>query len=201
MHFFEDRLAVIQPGADAACDGLPPAALLLSTLLPTAPILLLNVSLGDQARLERRRCGCGLESEGWTLHLHHVRSFEKLVAGGVALLDADVDRVLEEVLPSRFGGRPTDYQLVERLDGERGRPEVRLIVHPALGPIEEAALVETFLDAIGGGSGGERMMALQWRGGGVLGVERRAPLLTASGKILHLHREAGVTGGASTSAE
>ena len=168
MHFFEDRLAVIQPGKEAARDGLPPLALLFTTLLPTAPILMLNVSLGDQAVLERRSCGCGMESEGWTLHIHHVRSFEKLVAGGVSLLDSDVDRVLEEVLPSRFGGRPTDYQLVERLDGENGRPEVRLLVHPALGPIADSAVIDAFLDAIGDGSGGERMMALQWRGGGVL---------------------------------
>ena len=105
----------------------------------------------------------------------------------MALLDADVDRVLEEVLPSRFGGRPTDYQLVERLDGAGGRNEVRLLVHPAVGPIAESEVIEAFLDAIGDGSGGERMMALQWRGGGVLGVERRAPMRTASGKILHLH--------------
>jgi hypothetical protein len=188
MHFFEDRLAVIQPGAAAASCSLPPAALLLTTLLRTSPIRLLNVSLGDQARLERRSCGCGLEREGWTLHLHHVRSFEKLVAGGVALLDVDVDRVLEETLPARFGGQPTDYQLVERLDGERGRPQVTLVVSPALGPIDESAVIDAFFDAIGGGGGGERMVELQWRSSGVLRLERAPPRRTATGKILHLHQ-------------
>ena len=101
MPFFEDRLAVIQPRS-APVVSLPPSALLLTTLLRPAPILLLNVSLGDHARLERRSCGCGLEREGWTLHLHHVRSFEKFVAGGVSLLDVDIDRLLEETLPARF---------------------------------------------------------------------------------------------------
>jgi hypothetical protein len=201
MHFFEDRLAAIQPGREGTRAGLPPAAVLLTTLLPTAPTLLLNVSLGDQAVLERRSCGCPMEDEGWSLHIHHVRSFEKLVTGGISLLDVDVVRVLEEVLPSRFGGQPTDYQLVERLDGDDGRPDVRLLVHPSLGAIAESAVIDTFLDAIGGDSGGQRMMALQWRSGGVLAIERRAPLRTASGKILHLHSERAGDPAASSAAE
>ena len=189
MHFFEDRLAVVQPGAGVEGVSLPPDALLLTTLLSTAPLQLLNVSLGDQARLERRACGCGLEREGWTLHLRQVRSFEKLVAGGVTLLDVDVDRVLEEVLPARFGGLPTDYQLLERLDGAGGRPEVTLLAHPALGALDESALADAFLEAIGNGAGGDRMTELLWRGAGVLKVERQAPRRTASGKILHLHHD------------
>ena len=122
MHFFEDRLAVIQPGPAAASTSLPPSALLLTTLLRSSPILLLNVSLGDQARLERRSCGCGLEREGWTLHIHHVRSFEKLVAGGVALLDVDVARVLEETLPARFGGQPDRLSALGRRCSAIGAP-------------------------------------------------------------------------------
>jgi hypothetical protein len=104
-------------------------------------------------------------------------------------LDTDVIPVLEENLPARFGGGPTDYQLVEDEDeAEGGEPRLRLLVHPRLGPLSEAALMEAFLAAIGAGSGAERVMALQWRQGGVLQVERRLPLATASGKILHLHQ-------------
>lgn len=189
MHFFDDRHAVIQPGSDAATAGLPPTAMLLSSLLPTAPILLLNVCMGDQADLTRRACGCGLEAAGWTLHISDVRSFEKLTAGGVTLLDIDVIRVLEEVLPARFGGSPTDYQLLERLDDDRARPEVRLLASPALGDLDLTAVADVFLSAVGGGTGGERLMELQWRGAGVLRVVREAPRRTASGKILHLFLE------------
>jgi hypothetical protein len=94
--------------------------------------------------------------------------------------------VLEEVLPSRFGG-PTDYQLVEceQLDG---RPSLQLLVHPAVGPLDETALAESFLAAIGSGSGVERVMGQVWRTPGLLRVERRPPLTTATGKIIHLHR-------------
>lgn len=114
----------------------------------------------------------------------HDRSYEKLTAGGMIFLDTDVIRVLEEVLPARFGGGPTDFQLVED-EAEGGAPRLQLRVHPGLGPLDPSAMAETFLAAIGHGSGVERVMGLVWREGHFLRVEREAPLATASGKILH----------------
>jgi hypothetical protein len=187
QHLFHDRHAVIQPGQDEKHNSLPPRALMMSSLLPTAPIILLNVCLGDQAELVSRECGCGLEELGWPTHIRMIRSFEKLTAGGITLLDTDVIRVLEEVLPEQFGGAPTNYQLVERLDTEDARPQVQLLVDPSVGPVDTEQVAEVFLTAIGGGSSGERLMELQWRGGGVLRVVREVPHKTASGKILHLH--------------
>jgi hypothetical protein len=134
-------------------------------------------------------CGCPLERLGWTTHLREIRSFEKLTAGGMTFLDADVVRVLEDVLPARFGGGPTDYQLLEE-EAQDGSPRLRLLVHPTVGPLEPAGVAEAFLAAIGRGSGAERVMALEWRESGLLHVERRAPRATAAGKILHLHQRA-----------
>jgi hypothetical protein len=102
--------------------------------------------------------------------------------------------VLEEALPARFGGGPTDYQLLEE-EAEDGRPRLRLLVHPSLGPLDAEAVADAFLSAIGAGSGAEHVMALQWRQAGLVGVERRVPLATASGKILHLHQEQRSAGG------
>jgi hypothetical protein len=99
-----------------------------------------------------------------------------------------VVRVLEDVLPARFGGGPTDYQLVEA-EAADGRPDLRLRAHPRRGPLDEAALADAFLGAIGGGAGAERLMELQWRQSDLLRVERRPPLATRSGKVLHLHQE------------
>jgi hypothetical protein len=182
MHVLDDRHAVVRGDGTSLPDG----ALLVTSLLRSAPLLLLNVSLGDRARLERRSCGCPLEELGWPIHIVEARSFEKLTAGGITFLDVDVVRILEEILPARFGGGPTDYQLVETEDGD-GRPVVRLLVHPDVGAIDEQAAADAFLDAVGGGSEGDRLAELQWRSGGVLSVERRAPERTASGKIQHLH--------------
>jgi hypothetical protein len=186
MHFFEDRHALVQPSPGTECPGVPKDAMLLTSLLASAPVRLLNVCMGDRAKLTRRECGCGIERDGCTLHLHSVRSFEKLTAGGMTFLDVDVIRVLEEVLPARFGGRAADWQLIEQIDGRRSRPEVSLVADPSVGPLDPDEVADAFFNAIGGGSGGERLMEMQWREGRVLSVLRQAPMRTASGKVLHV---------------
>ena len=186
VHFFQDSHAMIQPGAADARPGLPTGALLLTSLRATAPVTLLNASMGDQAVVSERACGCPLEALGWKTHLHTIRSYEKLTAGGMTFLDVDVIRVLEQVLPERFGGAPTDYQLVEGR-AENEHPRVRLLVHPALGTLDTEAVRRAFIEALGQGSGSERIMAMVWGDADVLRVERRPPIVTESGKILHLH--------------
>jgi hypothetical protein len=178
MHVFHDLHAIVQP------EDSP--SLFVTSLRRAAPLVMLNLSMGDQATLRPRVCGCPLERLGWTTHLHSVLSREKLTAGGMTFYDVDVVRVLEHVLPKQFGGGPTDYQLVED-EAESGEPVVRLLVHPAVGPLDSARVAQTFLAAIGGGSGAERIMSTVWRDAKLLQVERRAPRTGRSEKILHLH--------------
>jgi hypothetical protein len=194
LHLLQDLVALIQPGKTGASRAgtgsagpfFLPDTLLLSTLRASAPLVLINVSLGDQAIMYERACGCPLETLGWTTHLRDIRSHEKLTAGGMTFLDTDLIRVLEELLPARFGGAPTDYQLVEE-ETANGQSRLRLLVHPRVGVVDVAALSDTFLSAIGGGTGAERVMELLWRETKLLRVERRPPLAAPSGKILHLH--------------
>ena len=150
LHVFDDLHAVV-PAGPVPGGALPPNALLVSSLRPTAPLMLLNVSLGDEGVLTRRRCGCPLEDLGWTTHLHTVRSFEKLTAGGMTLLDVDAVATLEEVLPARFGGSPADYQLVEE-DDASGRPGLVLLVSPRVGAVDRQAVAAAFLDRVGAGT-------------------------------------------------
>jgi hypothetical protein len=187
-HLAHDLHAFVQPGDDAVSPELPPRALLTTSLRPRAPLVLLNVSLGDEAVLERRDCGCPLQEHGWRTHAHTIRSFEKLTAGGMTFLDVDAIRVLEDLLPARFGGRPGDYQLVEE-EGAGGQPRLVLLVHPAVGPADDAAMADALLQALGHGEDAKRVMALSWRQAGLLRVERRPPLATGTGKILHLYRQ------------
>lgn len=184
LHVFHDLLALIQPGEDGPARGLPSRALLVSSLRLTAPLILLNLCLGDQAEVSQRACGCPFEGLGWTAQVRRVRSYEKLTAGGMNLLDADVIRILEEVLPARFGGGPTDYQLVEAAT-ETGRSSLRLRVHPALGALDDATVVQAFLGALGRGPGAAQVMGLAWSEGNLLRVERLAPEATM-GKIHHV---------------
>src|SRR6185369_1249230 len=139
-------------GAGGARPGLPPDALLISSIRPSKALILINVAMGDQAVVSERACGCPYQQLGWRTHLHGIRSFEKLTAAGMTFLDTDVIRMLEEVLPGRFGGIPSDYQLVEE-EAPDGAPRIRLLVHPRVGPLPEDVVGQTFLEAIGRGSG------------------------------------------------
>ena len=97
VHFLEDRYALVQRDIGGRSNLLP-QTLLISTLLPRARLVLLNVSLGDQATVVKRHCGCPLEKLGLKTHLHTIRSFEKLTAGGVTFLDTDVISIVAKVL-------------------------------------------------------------------------------------------------------
>ncbi len=193
VHLLGDLNAVIQPGAAATPPGdraprLPPRALLLTPVSPTAPLVALNLSLGDQAQLDQRDCGCPYQRAGWTTHLRDIESFAKLNAGGMTFLDTGHPDP---------GGRPAcalrrgadRYQLLEE-EGPDGRPRVVLVVRPEVGPLDSAAVAAWFLERLGRGSGAERIMALTWQQSGILEVARRAPAVTAAGKILPVLRGA-----------
>jgi hypothetical protein len=186
VHWLSDLHALIQPLETEPDSRLPGTRLFMSSLRPTARLILLNASLGDRAVVTSRDCGCPFERLGWTLHAHTIRSDEKVTAAGMNFSDAELIRVLDDVLPARFGGAPTHYQLVED-EGPDGQPRLRLLVHPLVGALDDHRVAETFLGAISRGSGVERVMGLAWRDAGVLRVERRPPLATGTGKILHLH--------------
>jgi hypothetical protein len=180
MHVLTDRHVFIQAGESSNMSGLPSRALLMSSLLSNVPFTMINVCIGDQADIGDRQCGCPLEEVGWTTHLTKVRSFEKLTAGGVTFFDRDLIHVLDEVLPARFGGGPTDYQLIED-EVVDGQSRLYLLVHPAIGPVDPNDVAEVFLEAIGNGSSTTQLMALHWRDAGILRVGREPPRHTAGG--------------------
>ncbi len=186
-HLIHDLHAFIQPDEAAVSRDLSPRGLLITSLRMRAPLVLLNVSLGDEAVLDSRTCGCPLEQYGWRTHAHTIRSFEKLTAGGMSFLDVDAIRVLEEVLPARFGGGPADYQLVEE-EEDGGATRLVLRVHPAVGLVDHRAVADVFLHALGRGEEAKHVMALYWKDARLLRVERRPPVATTTGKVLHLHR-------------
>lgn len=180
VHLMDDLHGVIQAGPAGQSHGLPPRALLVTSLRPTAPLIMMNVSLGDEAWLTIRPCGCGLEAAGWRRHLHGIRSFEKLQSRGRTILDVDLVHILDAVLPARFGGAPSHYQLVED-EGPTGQLRLSVLVDPALGPVDLAAVAEAFRHACGDPP--------LWRESDVVRAISVSPRPTASGKILHLHRD------------
>ena len=186
VHLMHDLYAVVQPGAYAGAIGLMSKTLLFTTLDRSAPLILINTSMGDQADLDSGKCNCPMTQMGWPIQIRNISSFEKLTVGGMALLDADVARALEDTLPGKFGGGPTDYQLVEETVG--AEPRLRLLIRRSVGPIDPEQVAETFYRTIGQGNGVERIAADQWRQLNVLRIERADPLTTPIGKVLHVHQ-------------
>ena len=185
VHLFLDKVAVLQQPKTLGSAGPQVPALYVTTLHPASPKLMLNVEIGDYGQLLDRSCGCPFGELGLTRHLHTIRSYEKLTSEGMHFLGADLIGALESVLPSRFGGNPTDYQLVE--EDVDGLPRVRVVVSPRVGEVDEKALVEVLLQALDRPDGGRQMMADWWRQGAVLGVVRREPYATGAAKIHPLH--------------
>jgi hypothetical protein len=183
VHIFSDKLAVLQLATPVA-GGPAVAALLFTSLLPSCPKLMLNVDSGDYGVLETRACDCAFGAVGLSRRLSGVRSYEKLTSEGINYLGSDLITLLEETLPARFGGGPTDYQLVEEeIDG---LPKVSIAVSPGVGGLDEEELVRTVLRALGSEDGG-RQMARAWSEGQTLRVVRRQPYPGRSGKIQALH--------------
>lgn len=181
-HVFSEAYALIAHPRPVGVSGASVDAFLVTSLLPHAAKHALNLEVGDHGRLERRPCGCALGTLGLGLHLSEVRSHEKLTGEGMTFVRTRLLSLLEEVLPGRFGGSVTDYQLVEAEDRD-GIVRLLLLVHPRVGPIDEVEIARTLLDELGAGGGPDRRMTDLWERAGTVQVRREAPIATRAGKI------------------
>lgn len=183
VHVMTDKLAVIQPPGPRSSPA--ERALILTTLLPSCPKILLNVDTGDNAVLGRRECDCPVGSLGLDTTAQAIASHEKLTTEGMSFVGSEIAWLLEVALPARFGGSVGDYQLVEERTSTQSR--VTVVVAPAVPPAPGAEVIATVLDSLAGLGAGQRLMADQWAQAGTLRVARREPYVTAAGKQGHLH--------------
>jgi hypothetical protein len=184
-HLSSEKLALIQREKPMGDSGLSVDVFVFSTIQPTRSKVLLNVESGDFGKVEERECGCLLGEMGLKTHISSIRAYDKLTSEGVTFIGAGLFRLIENVLPARFGGHPTDYQLVEE-EGEDGLPRVSLIVSPVVGEVADAAVLETVFQFLEESRAGAAM-AQHWRQSGTLRVQRRETFTGRSGKILPLH--------------
>ncbi len=169
------------PGTEITVDSFH-----FTTLLPTAPKLLLNVESDDYGIVETRSCGCPFESQGYTEHIRKIRSYRKLTGEGVTLVGSEMIRILEEVLPRHFGGSPLDYQLMEEED-EKGFTRLNLIISPKIRIHDEKEVTDTILKALGEGSVSADLARAIWSQAGSMRIKRMEPIWTERGKLMPLH--------------
>jgi hypothetical protein len=184
VHVFRDSVAVISRRRQAPLSGTTVDSLLLTTLLPVAPLVLINVEMDDCGTLESLPCDCGLAGFGYHQRIRGLYSYGKLTAQGATLVGTDLLRILEEDLPVRFGGTPTDYQLVE-YEGAR-QTEMQLRVHPRLAIGSEQLVQDYFLGQVRLLWGGS-LMRREWMYTQAVRVVFAEPIAGRSGKVLALH--------------
>lgn len=192
IHLTKDLHAVIQRWRETPLGGASVNAFLFTSLLHNAPKILLNVESGDYGVIENRQCGCKLGELGLTDHIYNIRSFDKLTGEGMSFVGIDILRIIEEVLPAKFGGASIDYQMVEEED-ETGRTCLNVLVSPEVGEINEDELAGTIVSELSKGKDTQRMMAEIWSQARMLRVKRERPLVTTAGKLLPLHIQKGKT--------
>ncbi len=188
VHLMKDALALFAYPYHVEEFDLTVPAFNLTTLLPAASKVLLNVQMDDYGIVEERHCGCELETYGYTTHLRQIRSYGKLVGEGVTLIGNELLPILEEVLPARFGGSPLDYQMVERED-EQGLTRLFVLIHPRVEIADEQQVVETILNALSESSPMADAARTVWQQMKTIRVQRAEPMVTARGKLLPLHIE------------
>ena len=148
--------------------------------------MLLNVENGDYATLETTDCRCVMGDAGLNLHVKRIRSYEKFTSEGMNYFYGDLYELFENALPAEFGGGPGDYQLVEEEDNN-GQTRLTLVVHPDVGPLDEAKALARLRSAIADGSRGNRFMTGVWQDAGTFSIARKAPHVSGRGKLLPLH--------------
>jgi hypothetical protein len=182
MHLLRDRIAVVTHKKKPKYLNKTVDALLFTSLLPESPKILLNVETGDYGSINSRRCGCKLGDYGLSDHISNVRSFEKTTSEGMTFMVSDLIRIVEEVLPVRYGGSSTDYQVLEESDG-LGSSFINIAVSPRLGPINQNELKKVVIRELAKGEDSKRLMAQVWFHADTIKVKRMDPVPTKRGKI------------------
>lgn len=186
VHLIQDAYALLTHPYEVESAGITVPAFNLTALLDTAPKVLFNYQADDYGLVQERSCGCALESYGYTTHISQVRSYSKLVGEGVTLIGNEIERILEEQLPARFGGSPLDYQFLEEED-EQGFTRLYLLISPQLGVIDEPHVLEFLHNALRESSPMADAARTVWQNTQTIRIKRQEPFSNARGKVLPLH--------------
>jgi len=186
-HLYKDTTAIISHRQNVPHSDLFVESYLFTSLLYESPKILLNVGMGDYGEISSESCACVFGQVGFDACLNNIRSYEKLTGEGVTFVDTDFIRIVERDLPERFGGRSTDYQLVEKEDS-RGFTHLQLLVSPRGGEIQETEVLDRFLNLLRRAEASPDSWSQSgtemWKQSNMLQIVREFPVPTVSGKIM-----------------
>ncbi len=185
QHFMQDHVAVIQAMRTVPGFSIEVPAFCFTSLLPTAAKMLLNVESDDYGTVDTNSCGCVWEQLGFPVHIRDIRSFRKLTGEGMTLVGSDIERVLDEFLPQRFGGSALDYQFAEEED-DRGFTRIILRVSRQIDLPDESEVIDFVFASLRDLGGSAAIAESTWRHAGTLRIRRESPVMTTRGKMLPL---------------
>lgn len=171
MHVYTDRVALI-----AGQDGL-----LVSTISVHTGKVLFNTSLGDAGALTTRECACELGRLGFTTHLAHVRSQQRLTVEGMSVLASDVDAAIANAM-RQAGGQPDSYQYREASESH-GLHCIIVAISPDVGHLDEFAFIAAVYDGLRARGPALILAADLWQQAGALRIVREHPRFTAGSKL------------------
>jgi phenylacetate-coenzyme A ligase PaaK-like adenylate-forming protein len=156
-------------------------SLSFTTLLSSAPFFVINLEMGDHGTIGPAKCGCRFSQLGFDTMISDIYSYTKLTAHGASLLGSDIVRILEEVLPARFGGSAADYQLVEQ--EQKSQTRLVLRVNPRIGPVSTEEIHRCFLAEVGQLFAGAFFVGM-WNHADAFSVKVEEPVAGQTGKVL-----------------
>jgi len=184
VHLYSNSLAAITHRRTAPLTDIEVDSLLYTTLLPSAPLVLINFEVNDSGILERANCDCEFSRIGFHWRIRDIFSFGKMTGHGVTLMGTEMVRVLEHALPTRLGGRPGDFQLIEHEGSAQTTLELR--VSPRVRGSSPDKIRECFLEEIRLVYGGV-LAGRVWKHAEAVQIVVAEPVTTSSGKINLLH--------------
>ena len=187
VHWMKGQLGMIQYPRQLPASDLTVNAFYYTSLQRNPTKALLNMESDDFGVVEERRCGCPLEELGLTQHIRHIHSFAKLTAEGMTVAGTALVRILEEVLPARFGGTALDYQMQEEED-EQGFTRYYVVIHPRVNLEDEQAVLRTVLEGLRQTGPGENVSQSMWQQAQTFRVKRADPISGSGGKFWPLVR-------------
>ena len=95
VHLFLDSVASISHERKVEHADINVNAFLFTSLLPSAPKILLNVESDDCGIMRTESCGCLFGGLGFTEHLCNIRSFAKLTGSGMTIIGSGSTAMVE----------------------------------------------------------------------------------------------------------
>jgi hypothetical protein len=182
MHLMQDSLAAIEVRRTSPYDDTVEVnSLHFTTLNPHATTVLINVEMDDEGFLSEAKCNCLYSRLGLKTIVSNVNSFGKVSPMGMTFHASELQHILDELLPQRFGGGPGDYQIVE-CEAPNAQTRLVLYVSPRVGLKETELAGRLFLEWMRPRWGGA-LATRAWDHAGGIKVVIAPPFRTDRGKV------------------